>query len=31
MTDMQILAFVVSPLAALAFGAWAYWLSGHET
>ncbi len=31
MTDLEFLAFVVSPLAAFAIGAWAYWISGRET
>ena len=31
MTDLEILAFVVSPLFALDIGAWAYWISGRET
>lgn len=31
MNDLEILAFVVSPLFALGIGAWAYWISGRET
>jgi hypothetical protein len=30
-SDLEVLAFVVSPLVALAVGAWAYWISGRET